>query len=30
MGRDEPYISIDELNIDIYTVINISKASEED
>ena len=30
IDRDEPYISMDELNIDIYTVINISKASEED
>jgi len=30
MGRDKLYISMDELNIDIYTVINISKAGEED
>ena len=30
MDRGEPYISMDGLNIDIYTVINISKASEED
>ena len=30
IDRDEPYISMDELNIDIYTVINISKAGEED
>ena len=30
MGRDEPYISMDGLNIDIYTVVSISKASEED
>lgn len=30
MDRDEPYISMDELNIDIYIVINISKAGEED